>query len=628
MLPMSSSWPSTMPSIPQSGTVASIPETSMVQPDEVQTGAPVDRLDQLPFDQFCGVAEWLTVRDSLQLMKTSRQNHSFMHHHYQHRLTPELRLKSGCPLFHYCDPKKRLDRYVPTDTAGKDYLSRQEIYATLARQIAKGELSIKSALNFIEERRALIQLRIKSGSLIERQKRFLCNTMVQELIWSGCCNIETALGLASDSKHLFYILTLRGLFRFSDLVPEDLTVISAPGLEFLHDLQLSQLFVHGPICKHHVLNLTSTQLAALMICRVALTNKTVVLQKVLALTEQQIANLREMGFTDDLHAGRIKLDRALQLVQIKLSVQPAEMTESSSACSSGASTCSSSMSTSSPESGVLVKATPKTNISSVWQPWYSTVSRPVGLHFMLMHMRRTTLRELLSDPMVNPISVFKSFGNFIHLLSPDDIIRFMNPFAQGDAENLPELFEELGPFAVENNAEYLLEIYINLASRLNSVDYLYVVRPFLNQVFGTVLKDALFHDDSDIAYQCNLLWSSVRAKCAVSGFLVHDLRQSALSLLKIVNWAETAQYISAATMNSFGCLLHAMDLLHDDDFFNNWAWDWTPENLTARFQTEDAESIDYDHYQALFSPFEKNVDAASLLDAIALKMEERYQLDR
>ena len=617
------SWPSTTLSAVQNETAPSIPETLTVQPDEVQTGLMVDRLDQLPFDQFCGVAEWLTMRESLQLMKTSRQNHRFMYSCYQQKLTEEARLKPGHPAIHYRDPKNRLDRYVPTDSPGLSYLATMGIRYPLTRQIARGEKSIRQAVDFVNGQRRLIQSTLSTNQLSLQQKSFLSNPLFSEHIESGRCTINTALEMAKDGMTLFYSMTLKCLFRSGLLELHDLKIISESGLKFLHEPVMVNLLRYGLCTRQQVLNLTPAQFTSIRICRpLLLLVEKVAIEDVLALTEIQIELLRKAGLTEELHADRITLPYALQLVhekQIGLSSEAVAITSASPSIvvssSSGLTSSQSPLASSglcANLSALYVRALPHLPIGYGPRMTMLTVPETIQL-FSEASVRsmREVIRTMDSDYAYRWIN---TFGKEIHLLGVDDIISFMDLTA-GQDESVFQHLNDLN--FLRRPACAYVQIYLRLSSQLKSADYLRVVRPFISDVFGYLVCESLIQSNGELARLCCTVWSAVQSNCAITGSDINLYRDLALPKLQEELWSRHIIYLTRGGLTLFGQLVQMMDLHRVDGFFR-FDDAWSPEAFLAGFGDELVEGeSDFKYLEAFLVPFVRLPQVRQLLDAIA-----------
>ena len=230
---------------------------------------------------------------------------------YQARLNP-IGEHADHPAFLYRTAMNRRDRYIPTDQRGLDFLAAKKIYYPLTERI-KNERSMTVAMaeQYIAERRRLIAANIASEELTPIQKGSLRNRLFAERVECSRLDLTQALALAGNEMNLFYCLTLLPLFRQGSIDLADVSMVSEPGIRFLHDLRLVKLFSQGVISKRQLTAMTQTQYTSISILYDRLLKRTESSKSVLALSSDQITELRKAGVLEDLAVGRITLARAL-----------------------------------------------------------------------------------------------------------------------------------------------------------------------------------------------------------------------------------------------------------------------------------------------------------------------------
>ena len=535
------------------------------------------------------IAGWLNESDSLRLMQTGRRNHDFIHGFYAARLKPQAR-GSGHPAQRYRDPEQRLDRYIPADRNGLQYLAGLGIYYPLTEQISKNGLTTGQAQELINERRGLIRAALTDGAVSARQKNFLCNSLIQEHILCGRCSAESAIGMARDGMNLFYSLTLNALFRSGQLDLADLESISAPGLRLLHDPLLAGLFRDGTISRRQLLALTDTQFIALTLCRRWLAARSWALQEVLALSEAHIALIRKARLMDDVHAGRMTLSCALAR---SLTAPP------------------------------LFKPFRAADLAAfrITRFVLDESTLPPVIRIPAERVPHVSMRQLIAEESDVDVAVgqIQEFGKFIQDLAPAEIIRQMDTSTSQELSVFAGLDDGLRVSGGSALAMAYNQIYINLADKLGGEDYLRVLRPYLSDVFRWMVAESVNSDDVGIIDQCSMIWSLAMSACAVTGLPAGALRELVMPLLDEDSW-NMLGYQSRESLTALGRLLHRMGLLQDPaEFFNVSGSDRLAEEFN---ESDDVGWFDFHGVQAFLSPFAEIGQAKALLEAVALKIDQ------
>lgn len=566
-----------------------------------------DRLSRTPSSLIGYSTEWLPISNSCQLMQTNKLIYHIVWQFYARRLTSQPP-GFGSQLFwyHYL-PARRLDHYTATDQRGLAYLNTKGIYYPLTERIRKKELTIKQALGYIADRRCLIQASLNNPDITQQQKILLRNSLFQEHIVNGRCSIRNAIKMAGGQWHLFYSMTLQSLFRCGQLNLQDLAQISNHGLQLLHDPMGARLYSRGLISKQQVLSLTATGLSSILLCLPVLQSKTSPIREVLALTEEQITSLCETGLAEEVHTGRMALADALDRLAKTAQSTPMIDDVTKSVCSS-LSVTHPDMVTSATKSISSIEISDLPDLPLVSSPDITMLTASEALS-LLMDGTHKSLREvILSESADYRVRWIRTFGMIIHRLSIDDLIRFLDTSSWTSQSVFDDLDEGLDETEVADLAQAYLQIYIDLAQRLSSNDYLRVVRPFIKNVFGHIAGEAFIYDHPAILSQCGEFWSRVRSKCGITGHCVGCLRELVRPLLDCHMQSGSIAYLSETGMANFGQLLYLMgfhqtDLHLDEVLFSMLPIEWTVENWLAR---ENGTAIEVDFLRALLSPFEKN----------------------
>lgn len=255
---------------------------------------------------------------------------------------------------------------------------------------------------------------------------------------------------------------------------------------------------------------------------------------------------------------------------------------------------------------------------TVQQGMVSSVGVPYELRSLLAKPAAVAMREALlcADGRVkHHVEWIRAFGKIVHHLPPDTIIRYMDSSSQGQRCAFTELTNGLMTRGADQCVSAYLQIYINLAQHLNSADYLKVVQPFLSDVFGELVVDAINADLPECIDQCCRIWALVRAKCAISGASIEPLQALVMPLL--IQQFRVFEFVNIRILDkgvhrSFGRLLVVMDLLEHEVFFNAWGACLEQPYLS----TSDSDRKLRDCYHALFLPFGHFEVGARILDAI------------
>ena len=246
------------------------------------------------------------------------------------------------------------------------------------------------------------------------------------------------------------------------------------------------------------------------------------------------------------------------------------------------------------------------------------VGIPYELRSMLSKPPSVAMREALlcaDQSFEQHLEWIKAFGAIIHHLRPDTIIRYMDTSVQGQRSAFSELDNGLMSMGADQRARAYLQIYIDLVEHISSADYLKVVQPFLSDVFGELVVDAINADLPECLDQCSMIWTLVRTQCAISGASIAPLRALAIPLL--INQFRLFEFVNIQILDtgvhrSFGRLLVVMDLLEDEVFFNAWG-----ACLEQRFLScFVSDKLMRDCYHALFMPFGHFEKGKRILDAI------------
>lgn len=561
----------------------------------------VDRLSRMPTSLIGYSTEWLPIPDSCQLMQTSRFVHEIVRQFYARRLNSQPP-GFGNQMFWYYLPSMRLDHYVPTDQLGLDYLNNKGIYYPLTEKIRKKVLTIEQALGYIDSRRRMIQASLDGSELTRPQKISLRNSLFREHILSGRCSVRAAINMARDERNLFYLMTLQHLFRFGQLDLQDLAHISRYGLQLLHDPLSARLFAKGLIGKQQVLSLTETGLTSILICLPGLQCKKLGIEEVLALTEEQIADLRETGLAEQVHTSRIELAAALQQIFILVQSTPVKDNVTTSALSS-AGMAYPEIATVRSKSTSRIETIDLLDLPLVRSPGLTTLTSPEALILLLQGTGKSLRQVILSESAEYRIRWIKTFGMIIHHLPIDNLIRFLDTSSDASQSVFGDLDDGLNETEVADLALAYIQLYIDLAQHVSSADYLRVALPFITDIFGFIAWEAFIYDHPIVLTQCCEFWSRVKSSCAITGNCGDLFRELARPLFEDNMQGGSLEYLSEIGIAVFGELLHLMDLHLDGALFKVWPAEWTAENWRDR---EDGQEVELDFFRALLSPFEKS----------------------
>jgi len=220
------------------------------------------------------------------------------------------------PVYLYRDPRNRLDRYVPTDGRGLEYLSQLLIHPPLTKRIRnEPDMSVAKAVDFRAGKGQEICAAFEGGTLSENEKEMLKNPLFAEHVECGRIEMSAVWNLAQNEMNLFYCLSLLPLFRSGTLQLSDVSLMSAPAIRLLHDPRLVRLFCTGILDAEQLKSLTPTQYRSLAIFYQPLMQRYLNPQRVLDLQEEQTACLRKAGLLGDLSRGRIALSTAMLRAQ-------------------------------------------------------------------------------------------------------------------------------------------------------------------------------------------------------------------------------------------------------------------------------------------------------------------------
>ena len=620
----------------------------------------------MPYDLLFNMTQWLTMRDSMQLMQTSRRNKRLMDQAYKDRLRPlgkdnPIKTRYFCPAYWYHrHPGQRFEQYLPTDHPGMSYLHRLGIEYPLTERIKNERLSVEGALSFVAAQRRSLDSALSSETLTQQQKSFLRNGLFREHLLTGHLSMEAALRLAQNEMTLFYSLTLRPFFRAGYLEPLDLEKISAAGFQLLHDPCLAQLILKQRLSKDQLLNLTDNQLTALRICLPSLldTSTRLATHEALALTETQIDLLCSSGMADEIYLKRATLSYVLPIaIAISdLSDQKSRVTEPSSCSLSSRGMSSSSMSSgdrwssgSSPSSSALSSSdvTCPGRSQHTTDPFaryasaatylndldpsvdkskpderYARISSgtAVTLEFMLA----TPLRALLiSDDNEYSMPILHAYRTLIPLLSVNDIIQFLDTSSDEESSVFAAFDDGLDSDGAAETACVYMSYYVILAAHVSSTDFLRIVRPFLENVFGIFVREGVSSCYERVIHYCETIWSLTRSRCAMAGTDIAALRELAKPLLIEEDFFEcTAGRLNCRGYTCFGQLLYSMGLVGDERFFNAWIPGWSVDEFQEGLISADQT----DYFHALLTPHAAMGNATALLDLINERNRQRFHV--
>jgi hypothetical protein len=152
------------PQLPSTAPTLSRTETS------VQTTTGPDRLSAAPSGILDMTAQWLSTKETCNLMSASKRHHQFFTEYYQKRLQPFYPRSSMKPAQAYNCPEMRRDRYLPLDRAGRTFLASQDIHFPLTKEIQNGKMTVRQATEFISKQRQFLNATLTGPRLTKRQK--------------------------------------------------------------------------------------------------------------------------------------------------------------------------------------------------------------------------------------------------------------------------------------------------------------------------------------------------------------------------------------------------------------------------------------------------------------------------
>ncbi len=212
--------------------------------------------------------------------------------------------KANHPAYLYRNPMNRLDRYIPTDRAGLEYLAAKKIHDPLTRRIGQVQgLSVAKAEEFIALQQQLIAKEMAGHTLSPAQREALKNPLFAEHVECGRIDLPKALELAENEINLFYCVSLLPLFRSGAIKLSEVSRMSEAGIRVLHDPRLVQLFHKGVLSKAQLMSLTQTQFQSISILYRSLLTRQVSSQTALAWSAAQLAEFHKAGVVEWLATG-------------------------------------------------------------------------------------------------------------------------------------------------------------------------------------------------------------------------------------------------------------------------------------------------------------------------------------
>jgi len=139
-----------------------------------------NRANNLPHEITGHIDSFLDPVSARSFAQTNRNNRQGSgQYFFRQRLKPEFRTQGRDFVADYDNPARRLDQFVPTDVAGKEYLSRSGIAGVLTLEnIRNGWLTIELALT----RTAEINAALAEGNLNSLTTACLENPIVRDCI--------------------------------------------------------------------------------------------------------------------------------------------------------------------------------------------------------------------------------------------------------------------------------------------------------------------------------------------------------------------------------------------------------------------------------------------------------------
>jgi len=241
-------------------------------------------------------------------------------------------------------------------------------------------------------------------------------------------------------------------------------------------------------------------------------------------------------------------------------------------------------------------------------------------------MIATPLREMLINgevETVDQIRLVRAFGDLIHHLRVDDLIRFLDTSGNESRSAFAEFNDGMRSAGGKAISSAYLQLVINSAANRNSADFLRIAQPFLRDVFGLMVAEGAWLDSEEVVAKCSIIWSLVRSRCALTGASLESFRDMALPLLGEESRELGCSDRTAKGLRAYGILLQAMDLVGNEDFCNESFDAWSTEELDER--DEQGEHVHYDAFDAFLSPFDEFDGVAPLCGVIERRNASRFR---